>query len=194
MKMKISISTMLMAMLSLALVAPSLAESHNKKKQPQRGMLESMQSVPCGAKERGLTGVGSVFGSVGVQHVNSQEQLCPQYLLRTDDMDYHIRPLEKKHPVVLPVGQEAVFKVKKDRILLRVVDGDKKAKEFQVVAMQPANSETKGDSTAYHSSDNDKPTESRPPANPGSNSSDNGPPSGEDHKGSDPANDHPPQK
>jgi len=194
MKMKISTSTMLTAMLSLVLAVSSLAESPNKKKQPQRGMLESMQSVPCGAKERGLTGVGSVFGSVGVQHVNSQEQLCPQYLLRTDDMDYHIRPLDKKHPVVLPVGQEAVFKVKKDRMFVRVVDGDKKAKAFQVVAMQPANSENKGDSTAYHSSDNDKPAESRPPANPGSNASNNRPPSSEDHKVSDPANDHPPQE
>ena len=186
MKMKISNSTMLTTMLSLALAASSPAESHNQKRQSQRGMLESMQSVPCGAKERGLTGVGSVFGSVGVQHVNSQEQLCPQYLLRTDDMDYHIRPLDKKHPPVLPVGQEAIFKVKKDRMFLRVVDEDKKAKAFQVVAMQPAKSERKVENSGYHSPD--KPTESRVPEKPGSN-----PPTNDGNRAGDPANDNPPR-
>ena len=114
-------------------------------------MLESMQSVPCGAKERGVTGVGSLFGSVGVQHVNSHEQLCPQYLLRTDEMDYHIRPLDTKHAAVLPVGREAEFKIDKDRLFLKVVDGDKKKRAYQVVSMQPVSSEGKFQSSAYHS-------------------------------------------
>jgi hypothetical protein len=35
-----------------------------------------------------------MWGSLGVEHMNSHEQLCPQYLLRTDDMEYHIRPLD----------------------------------------------------------------------------------------------------
>lgn len=174
--MKIKIS--LIALLSLALAISAFAE---KKKPAQRGMLESMQSVPCGAKERGLTGLGSMVASIGVQHVNSDEKLCPQYLLRTDDMDYHIRPLDKKHAAVLPVGHEAEFKVRKDRLYLRVVDGDKKAAEYQVVAMQPANSGSE-ENTAYHPPDkardnkpmddrpaNDKPADSRPPANSGAN-------------------------
>jgi hypothetical protein len=91
------------AALSLALAFSSIAEGKDKKKEPQRGMLESMQSVPCGAKERGLAGLGSVFASVGVQHVNSHEQLCAQYLFRTDEMEYHIRPLDTKHAALLPV-------------------------------------------------------------------------------------------
>jgi hypothetical protein len=173
------IKTSLIAVLSLVLAISALAE---KKKLGQRGMLESMQSVPCGAKERGLTGLGSMVASVGVQHVNSDEKLCPQYLLRTDDMDYHIRPLDKKHAAVLPVGHEAEFKMKKDRMFLRMVDGDKKATQYQVVAMQPANAESKGESAAYHPADkprddramddrpaNDKPVDSRPPANSGAN-------------------------
>src|SRR5271154_443456 len=96
-----------LGVISLALaLGSSIAEAKDKKK-PERGMLESMQSVPCGAKERGVTGLGSIFGSVGVEHVNSHEQLCPQYLLRTDEMDYHIRPEDTKHAVILPVGREA---------------------------------------------------------------------------------------
>ncbi len=126
----------LLAVLALALAIALPAPAKDKKN--QRGLLESMQSIPCGAKQRGVTGVGSVVASLGVEHVNSHEQLCPQYLLRTDQMDYHIRPLETKHPVVLPVGQEAEFRVKKDRILLRVADAkDRKERSYQVVSMQP---------------------------------------------------------
>src|SRR5271170_7782154 len=124
-----NIKKSLIAVLALVLAAPSIAAAKDKK--GQRGMLESMQSVPCGAKERGVTGVGSVFASVGVAHVNSHEQLCPQYLLRTDDMDYHIRPLDTKHAAVLPVGREAEFKIKKDRLFLKVPDGEKKAESYQ---------------------------------------------------------------
>ena len=128
---------------ALALVSlPLSAGDNHKKKQPTRGMLEKMEAVPCGAKERGLTGIGSVFGSVGVQHVNSEEKLCPQYLFRTDEMEYEIRPLDHKHPVVLPVGHEAEFKIKKDRMSLKVPDGDRKKRDYQVVAAKPMNHET----------------------------------------------------
>src|ERR1700752_5031892 len=104
--------TLLVTMCALALAVPAFARD---KKHANRAMIEKMEAVPCGAKERGLTGLGSVFGSVGVQHVNSEEKLCPQYLFRTDEMEYELRPLDKKHPVVLPIGHEAEFKVKKDR-------------------------------------------------------------------------------
>jgi hypothetical protein len=162
------VRTSLIAALSLVLAASPIAESKNKKKPPQRGMLESMQAVPCGAKQRGVTGLGSVFASIGVEHVNSHEQLCPQYLFRTDDMEYHIRPLDLKHAVLLPVGQEGEFKLKKDRLILKMPDGDKKAKarEYQVVAMQPENSESKAESSAYRPAE--KPVESRPPNRDGS--------------------------
>ena len=133
------IKTGLILALALIVSIPLSAEDKHQKSQPARGMLEKMEAVPCGAKERGLTGLGSVFGSVGVQHVNSDEKLCPQYLFRTDDMEYEIRPLDHKHPVVLPVGHEAEFKVKEDRMSLRVPDGDRKKRDYQVVAAKPIN-------------------------------------------------------
>jgi hypothetical protein len=154
------VRTTIIAALLLVLAASPIAECKNKKK-TQRGMLESMQAVPCGAKQRGLSGLGSIFGSIGVEHVNSHEQLCPQYLFRTDDMEYHIRPLDMKHAVLLPVGHEGEYKLKKDRLVLKVVDGDKKAREYQVVAMQPTNSESKIESSAYRPVE--KPTEYHPP-------------------------------
>ncbi|HYU45199.1 MAG TPA: hypothetical protein VEK84_03355 [Terriglobales bacterium] len=150
----------LVAAVLLVLALPSVVEGKHKKKQVPRGMLESMQSVPCGVKERGLTGLGSIFGSVGVQHVNSNEKLCPQYLLRTDELDYHIRPLDMKHAVLLPIGHEGEFKIKKDRMFLKVPDEDKKARAYQVVSVEPVKSQAGAESTAYRFQD--KPTGSRP--------------------------------
>jgi hypothetical protein len=66
----------------------------DKKKQPERAMLEKMEAVPCGAKQKGLTGLGTFWASAGITHVNSDEKLCPQYVLLTDEMEYHVRPME----------------------------------------------------------------------------------------------------
>ena len=129
----------LILMSALLLAVPCFAGG---KKHRERAMIEKMEAVPCGAKERGLTGLGSIWASAGITHVNSDEKLCPQYLLRADDMEYEVRPKDLKHPVVLPVGQEVVFKIKKDCLLLKVPDGDQKMRAYQVVAMKPANPDT----------------------------------------------------
>ena len=136
------------AVLVVGLGFPSGALGKDKKKHPPRGMIESMQSISCGVHSRGLNGLGSVFGSVGIEHVNSNEKLCPQYLLRTDDVEYHIRPVDLKHDVLLPIGHEAEFKIKKDRIFLKVPDGDKKTRKYQVISMEPVNSQNT-ENTAY---------------------------------------------
>jgi hypothetical protein len=98
-----------------------------------------MESVPRGAKQRGLSGLGTIWASAGITHVNSDEKLCQQYLLRTDDMEYHVRPTDNKHPVVLPVGQEVEYKIKGDKMFVKVPDGDKKTRTYKVVAMNPTN-------------------------------------------------------
>ena len=126
--------TVLVAASALFLAIPGFA---GDKKPKQRAMIEKMEAVPCGAKERGLTGLGSVFASIGATHVDSDEKLCPQYLLRTDEMEYHVRPLDHKHPVLLPIGKEGEFKISKDVIEMRIPDGDHKKRRYQVVAMKP---------------------------------------------------------
>lgn len=125
--------------LAIVLAAAIPLSAGPKKKQQDRAMLEKMEAVPCGAKEKGLSGLGSLWGSAGITHMNTEEKLCPQYLVRTDDMEYHIRPMDKKHPVVLPVGKEVVIKIKKDRMYLKVADSNEKTMEYQVVAMKPTN-------------------------------------------------------
>jgi hypothetical protein len=150
----------LISALVLILGMSSTTLAKDKKHPPQRGMLERMEAVPCGARQKGIAGVGSVFASAGVTHLNSDEKLCQQYLLRTDDMEYHIRPANAKHAPVLPVGREAVFKIKKDRLYLRMADEDRKARPFQVVAMKPLNSESDSATSAQRPSE--KPPDSRP--------------------------------
>jgi hypothetical protein len=125
---------LLVTAFALVLSVPTFGRD---KKHSDRAMIEKMEAVPCGAKERGLTGLGSVFASIGATHVDSDEKLCPQYLLRTDDMEYHVRPLDHKHPVILPVGKEGEFKISKDVMLMRIPDGDHKKRRYQVVAMKP---------------------------------------------------------
>jgi hypothetical protein len=142
--------------LILALVVASAApmRAGGDKKKSERGMLETMESVPCGAKQRGLSGVGSLWASAGITRVNSNEKLCPEYMLRTDEMEYHIRPTDSKHPAVLPVGQEGEFKIKKDRMFLRVPDGpDRKTRTYEVVGMKPTNSDSAAQNQSAKSSD-----------------------------------------
>src|SRR6202167_1016180 len=129
--------------LSLALIAASPLSAHDKKKDDNgRGILEKMDAVPCGAKETGLAGLGALWGSAGITHINSNEKLCPQYLLRTDDMDYEIRPLDLKHATILPIGQEGEFKIKKNEMIFIIAD--QKPRNYEVVSMNPATPDSGG--------------------------------------------------
>jgi hypothetical protein len=151
--------------LVLTVVVPSGAGEKHKKKGAQRAMLERMEAVPCGAKQRGFTGLGSIFASAGIEAVNSEEKLCPQYMLHTDEMEYHIRPVDKKHAVLLPVGEEGEFQIKKNRMYLKIPDGDKKKRAYEVVSMKPLNSaEGTAEGAAYRASD--RPASYRPPDRP----------------------------
>jgi hypothetical protein len=127
--------------LLLAFISALPLSAHDKKKNgAERGILEKMEAVPCGAKQTGLAGLGALWGSAGITHLNSNEKLCPQYLLRTDDMDYQIRPIDLKHATILPIGQEGEFKIKKNEMILTMTEGsDKKPRSYEVVSMDPAN-------------------------------------------------------
>jgi hypothetical protein len=104
----------------------------------QSGTLSEMTSVECGYDENGGKGfVGTVLGT-DAQHKKTREALCPEYVLRTDRVIYRIRPKEEKHPVLLPVGEKAQFRMKKDRMVLRVPEGDDKEREYTVVSVRQA--------------------------------------------------------
>lgn len=132
----------------VVIAAVPLSAGDKKKHQPERAMLEKMEAVPCGAKQKGLSGLGSFWASVGITDIHSNEKRCPEYLLRTDDMDYRIRPTDLKHPVVLPIGHEVVFKIQKDRMMVKDPEGDKKMRSYEVVAMEPAGGPSRENASA----------------------------------------------
>ena len=132
--------------LLLVLISAIPLSAHDKKKNDlEKGILEKMEAVPCGAKQRGLAGLGTLWASAGITHVNSTEKLCPQYLLRTDEADYEIRPMDLKHATILPIGKEGEFKIKKNEMILTMSEGsDQKPRNYEVVAINPANPDSGG--------------------------------------------------
>ena len=110
-------------LLLVFVAAVPLSANDKKTDDVQRGLLEKMEAVPCGAKQRGLSGLGALWGSAGITDVHSNETLCPQYLLSTDEMDYEIRPTNLKHATILPVGTEGEFRIKKNEMILRCPEG-----------------------------------------------------------------------
>ena len=135
----------LILLLAVVSAMPLSAHDNKNKKEVEKGILEKMEAVPCGAKQRGLAGLGTLWASAGITHVNSNEKLCPQYLLRTDDMDYEIRPMDLKHATILPIGQEGEFRIKKNEMILTMPEGgDRKTRSYEVVAMNPVNPDSGG--------------------------------------------------
>lgn len=103
----------------------------------QKGTLVRMDSSSCGTQEKGSkTVAGEIFGTDG-QHKQTQELLCQEYILQSDHVIYRIRPKDDKHPVLLPIGEVAQFRIRKDKLILRVPELNDKEHEYIVVSMTP---------------------------------------------------------
>jgi hypothetical protein len=108
-----------------------------KEKSYEKGVLLQMESSPCGSAEKGSkTLAGEILGTDG-EHKSTQELLCPEYVLRADRVIYRIRPKDDKHPVLLPIGETAEFRIDKDKLILRVPESNDKEHEYSVVSMNP---------------------------------------------------------
>ena len=108
-----------------------------KEHEYQHGTLVSMDSSACGSQEKGSkTVAGEIFGTDG-QHKQTQELLCQEYILQADHVVYRIRPKDDKHPVLLPIGETAQFRINKDKLVLRVPELNDKEREYVVVSMTP---------------------------------------------------------
>ena len=103
----------------------------------EKAVLVQMDSSACGYAEKdGKTIAGEIFGTDG-QHKNTKQVLCQEYVLQTDRVTYRIQPKDDKHPVLLPVGETAQFRIHKDKMLLRVPESDGKEREYIVLSMTP---------------------------------------------------------
>ena len=128
---------LLLCVLALATVAYA-----KEPRAYQTGKLLQMDSVACGVDEKdGKSLAGEMLGTDS-GHKKTHELLCQEYVLQTDKVIYRIRPRDEKHPVLLPVGEQAQFRMQKDKMLLRVEDLDDKEREYIVVSMTPRSDST----------------------------------------------------
>jgi hypothetical protein len=103
----------------------------------QSGTLKEMSSVECGFEQKSAKGLmGEIVGTDN-SHSKTRKTFCQEYVLETNHVIYHIRPREEKHPALLPVGEKAMFRMKKDFMVLKVPEGDDKEREYDVVSMLP---------------------------------------------------------
>ena len=139
--------TRLMLCMALGLACAAYAK---EPKAYETGKLLQMDSVPCGTAEKNATSLaGQVLGTDSGSK-KTHEVLCQEYLVQSERVIYRIRPRDEKHPVLLPVGERAQFRLQKDKMLLRVEDLDSKEREYIVVSMTPRSDSSTADATPSH--------------------------------------------
>jgi hypothetical protein len=132
-----------MRLKSLVLCLALTAAAYAKEPKPyQGGKLLQMDSVNCGVDEKEAKSLAGEMIGTDSGRKKTQELLCQEYLLQSDKMVYRIRPREAKHPVLLPVGEQAQFRLDKDKLVLRMEALDSKEREYVVVSMTPRSEST----------------------------------------------------
>jgi hypothetical protein len=114
-------STMALAVLLLA----SLAQAEEPKKY-HSGQLLQMESLEC-----------TVFENASHETDAADKTLCREYVLQGDDVLFHLRAKDAKHPVLLPVGKDVDYRIEEDRFYLHLTATDKKEHEYLVLSMEP---------------------------------------------------------
>jgi hypothetical protein len=130
-----------------AMLLFALAADAKEPKPYQTGKLLQMDSVSCGMAEKDAKSFAGEMLGTDSGSKKTHELLCQEYLLQSDHVIYRIRPRDEKHPVLLPVGERAQFRIQKDKMLLRVEDLDSKEREYIVVSMTPRSDSSTADAT-----------------------------------------------
>ena len=133
-----------------------------KDKHYQSGKLVKMESVKCGTDAKDAKSLAGEMLGTDSTHMKTRELLCQQYVLETEGVIYRIEPKDEKHPALLPIGEQAQFRLDKDKMLLRVEDGDDKEREYLVISMSP-NDRTAQASPPASSSDSSNLTKAKAP-------------------------------
>jgi hypothetical protein len=130
----------------VVLALASAAYAKNPKPY-QTGKLLQMDSVQCGTTEKEAPSVAGEMLGTDSASKKTRDLLCQEYVLQSERVMYRIRPRDEKHPVLLPVGEQAQFRLQKDKMLLRVEDLDSKEREYIVVSMAPRSDSSTADAT-----------------------------------------------
>jgi hypothetical protein len=101
------------------------------------GKILQMDSVQCGTQDN-------------VKKGKTHELLCQEYVLQTDQVLYTISPKDDKHPELLPIDQNAQFRLDKNKMLLRVPGISEKEREYSVVSVKPRSDSAAADASPAH--------------------------------------------
>jgi len=127
-------SRLVMMLVSLCVASSAFAK---EPKPYQTGKILQMDSVQCGMAEKDAKSFAGEMLGTDSGNKKTHEVLCQEYVLEAERVIYRIRPRDEKHPVLLPVGEKAQFRLQKDKLLLRVEDVDSREREYIVVSMTP---------------------------------------------------------
>jgi hypothetical protein len=116
----------------------------------QTGKLLQMDSVQCGVAEKDAKSFAGEMLGTDSGSKKTHEVLCQEYVLQAERVIYRIRPRDDKHPVLLPVGERAQFRLQKDKMILRVEDLDDKDRDYIVVSMTPRSDSSTADADSPH--------------------------------------------
>jgi hypothetical protein len=116
----------------------------------QTGKLLQMDSVQCGVTEKDANSLAGETAGADSGNNKTQEALCQEYVLQAERVVYRIRPRDDKHPMLLPVGDQAEFRVEKDKLILRMEEIDMKEREYVVVSMRPRTDSEAADAMPAH--------------------------------------------
>lgn len=114
------------------------------------GKLVQMDSVSCGMAEKDSNSFAGEMLGTDSSHKKTQEVLCQEYVLQTERVIFRIRPRDEKHPELLPIGEQAQFRLQKDKMLLMVEGFDSKEREYTVVSMTPRSDASTADASSAH--------------------------------------------
>jgi len=118
-----------------ALLMTGLAYAGDKDHSYDHGRILEMNAVECGFDQKASKGLTGELLGTDSQHTKTRQMLCPEYTIKADRVSYRVRPKEEKHPALLPVGETANFRMKKEIMVLRVPEGDDKERDYVVVAI-----------------------------------------------------------
>lgn len=95
------------------------------------GKLVEMDSMRCSAYNKDVRNNREETTNAVAAPI---ETLCPEYELRADEATYRIVSSNAKHPAPLPIGESALYRWQKGKMLVRVPAFDSEEREYIVVS------------------------------------------------------------
>ena len=132
---------LLIGLLAVGFAAGSAAA---KEHSYEKGKVVSMDSVPCGTSEKSARTVAGELLGTDDDHAKTEQVLCHEYVIQSKHVLYHVRPEDTKHPALLPISEDAEYRIEKGKMMLRVPEsGDDKEHSYSVVSMKPLDADQK---------------------------------------------------